>query len=61
MALVVKNMPAYAGDTRDASLIPGLGRSWRMAWQTTAIFIPEESHGAEDPGRLEANSWAQLR
>ena len=27
MALVVKNSPASAGDARDASLIPGLGRS----------------------------------
>ena len=27
MALVVKNLPANAGDTRDVSLIPGLGRS----------------------------------
>ena len=27
MALVVKNPPAHAGDLRDPSLIPGLGRS----------------------------------
>ena len=27
MVLVVKNLPANAGDTRDGSLIPGLGRS----------------------------------
>ena len=27
MALVVKNLPANAGDIRDAGLIPGLGRS----------------------------------
>ena len=26
MALVVKNLPANAGDIRDAGLIPGLGR-----------------------------------
>ena len=26
MALVVKNLPANAGDARDAGLIPGLGR-----------------------------------
>ena len=29
VALVVKNLPADAGDTRDAGLIPGLGRSPR--------------------------------
>jgi len=27
VALMVKNMPANAGDTRDEGLIPGLGRS----------------------------------
>ena len=27
MALAVKNLPASAGDRRDASWIPGLGRS----------------------------------
>ena len=27
MALIVKNLPANAGDERDAGLIPGLGRS----------------------------------
>ena len=27
MALAVKNLPANAGDIRDAGLIPGLGRS----------------------------------
>ena len=27
MALVVKNLPANAGDLRDAGRIPGLGRS----------------------------------
>ena len=27
VALVVKNLPANAGDERDASLIPGSGRS----------------------------------
>ena len=27
VALVVKNLPAKAGDARDAGLIPGLGRS----------------------------------
>ena len=27
MVLVVKNLPAYAGDIRDVDLIPGSGRS----------------------------------
>ena len=41
---MVKNLPANAGDTRDTS-IPGLGRSWRKAWQATLVFLPGESHG----------------
>ena len=44
MALVVKNLPANAGDTRDMGLIPGLRRApggghgnssflaWRIPW-----------------------------
>ena len=33
VALVVKNLPANAGDVRDVGLIPGLGR------------VPGEGHG----------------
>ena len=45
MALVVKNLPANAGDLRDASSIPGLGRCHRKAWKPTPAFLPGESHG----------------
>ena len=45
-ALVVKNMPADAGDIRDAGSIPGLGRfPWRRTWQPTPVFFPGKSHG----------------
>ena len=50
MALVVKNLPASAGDVRDVGSIPGPGRSpggghgsmlaWRSPW-------------TEEPGRLQ--------
>ena len=40
MVLVVKNLPANAGDIRDVSSIP-----WRRAWQPTTVFMPGESHG----------------
>ena len=44
--LVVKNLPANAGDIRDTGSIPGSGRSpWRRAWQPTPVFLPGESHG----------------
>ena len=45
VALVVKNPPANAGDARDASSIPGSGKSsWRRKWQSTPVFLPGESH-----------------
>ena len=46
VALVLKNLPANAGDARDVSLTSGLGSSpWRRAWQPTPEFLPGESHG----------------
>ena len=45
MALVVKNLPANAGDIGDAVSIPGLRRfPWRRAWQPTPLLLPGESH-----------------
>ena len=45
MALVVKKLPANAGDVRDTGLIPGLGRSPGGGQATHSIFLPGESHG----------------
>ena len=46
MALVVKNLPANAGDIREIDSIPGSGRfPWRRAWQPTAVSLPGESYG----------------
>ena len=46
MALVVKNLPANAGDIRDVGSIFGLGRSpWRRAWQPNPVCLPRESQG----------------
>ena len=48
VAIVVKNLPANAGDARDAGLIPGSGRfPWRRAWKPTLVFLPRarEFHG----------------
>ena len=42
---MVKNLPANAGNARDASLIPGSGRfPWRRKWQPAPVFMPEKSH-----------------
>ena len=47
MALVVKNLPASAGDIRDAGSIPGSGISPGVGdgKQPTPVFLPGESHG----------------
>ena len=45
MALDIKNQPANAGDTRDAVLIPGCGRSLGRKWQSTPVFLPGKFHG----------------
>ena len=43
VVLAVKNLPASAGDTRDAVLIPALGGS--PGGTPTPRFLPGESHG----------------
>ena len=41
-----KETTCDAGDTRDASSIPGSGRlPWRRKRQPTSVFLPGESHG----------------
>ena len=45
VALVIKNLPANAGNTRDLVLILGLGRSLGGKWPPNPVFLPEESHG----------------
>ena len=46
MELMVKNLPANAGDLRDVGSIPGVGKiPWRRAWQPTPVFLLGESHG----------------
>ena len=46
MALLVKNPPANAGDTRDTGFDPWAGKiPWRRAWQRTPVFLPRKSHG----------------
>ena len=46
VALVIKNLPANAGDIRDVGSTPGLGRlPWRRARQPTPVFLLREPHG----------------
>ena len=45
VALVVKKLPASAGDLR-CRFDPWVGKiPWRRAWQPTPVFLPGESHG----------------
>ena len=46
MELMVKNLPANAGDLRDVGSIPGVGKiPWRRAWQPTPVFLLGGFHG----------------
>ena len=50
---LAKNLPANAGDTRDADSIPGLERFLGGGkWQPTPVFLPEKFHRPEKPGGL---------
>ena len=42
---MVKNLPVNAGDARDSSLIPGLGRSPGVG----NVFLPGKFHGQRIP------------
>ena len=46
----------------DLSSILGLERfPWRRAWQSTLVFLPEESPWTEDPGRLLSMGLQRVR
>ena len=61
---MVKNPPLNAGDGFD----PWVGKiPWRRAWQPTPVFLPGESHGQTEPGRLQSvgshrveHDWSDL-
>ena len=65
VALVVKNLPTNAGDTRDTDLIPGLVRSPGIANGSLLQYFCQESR-TEEPVRLQSmgsqgvrHDWAQ--
>ena len=54
MGTVVKNSPASAGDTKRLGFDPWVWKiPWRRKWQPIPVFFPGESHGQEEPGRLQ--------
>ena len=52
MVLVVKNLPANAGDIRDMSSIPGLGRSLEEEIAIHSSILAWKISWTEEPGRL---------
>ena len=54
LELVVKNLPANAGDTGDVvKFNPWVQKiPWRRKWQPTSVFLPGKSHRQEKTGGL---------
>ena len=63
MTLVVKNLPANAGDIRDAGSIPGSGRSPGGGHGNPLQYSCLENPMAEEPGGLQSMGswWATVR
>ena len=53
MALVLKNLPANAGDVSDVDSIPGLGRSPGGGPATHSSILAWRIPWTEEPGRLQ--------
>ena len=51
---MVKNLPANAGDRRDAGLTPGLGRSPGGGKGNQSSILAWEIPGIEEPGGLQS-------
>ena len=55
MALVIKNLPASAGDIRDMGLITWVGKiPQRRKWQPTPVLLSGESHGQRSLAPLQS-------
>ena len=54
MVLAVKNLPASAGDTRDAGSIPGSGRSPGEGMATHSSIPAWRIPWTEEPGGLQS-------
>ena len=54
MALATKNLPANAGDIRDAGLIPGSRRSLGEGKATNSSILALRIPWTGEPGRLQS-------
>ena len=61
MVLVVKNLPAKAGDMRH-EFDPWVRKiPWRRKWQPTPVFLPGKSHGQRSLGGYSPWGWQRVR
>ena len=58
---MVKNLPANAGDTGGASLIPGLGRSPEEEMAICSSILGWKVPWTEEPGRLQSMGSQRVR
>ena len=61
VVLVVKNLPANAGDIRDLGFIPGLGRSLEEGMATHSRILAWRIPWTEDPGGLQYVALQRVR
>ena len=61
VALVVKNLPVNAGDTRDVGLIPGLGRSLEEEMATHSSILAWRIPRTGEPGGLQCTGSQRVR
>ena len=57
MPLVVKKLPANAGDVRDTSSIPGSGKPLEEGMATHSSTLAWRIPWTEEPGRLHTVHW----
>ena len=60
MALVVKNLPAKAGDIRDVVSIPGLGGCPGEVYGNHSSILAWRIPWTEEPGRIEFMGHKEL-
>ena len=61
MALVLKNLPANAGDLRDLGSIPGMGRSLEKEMVTHSSILAWRTPWREELGGLQSMGSQRVR
>ena len=60
VALVVKNLPANAGDIRNLGSIPGLGSPLEKRMATHSSILAWRIPWTEEPGGLHSMGWQRV-